>query len=161
MAASDVSGRSTRPVRRDLSPSEVDSLLGTLRLSGHFATARSAGAPQVAPVWFLWERPVLWLVTFRDSARAANIIRNPAVALSVDAGTFPAVGIVLYGSARLEDVGDGEVVRRIVRRYRPADDVEGFVQRYRNDPNRVLVRTDTERIVSWDSNPRHQGGERP
>jgi PPOX class probable F420-dependent enzyme len=144
---------SSRPARRDLPPAEVDSLLGTLRLSGHLATARSDGAPQVAPVWFSWERPLLWIVTFRDSARAANIIRNPAVALSVDTGRFPALGIVLYGAARLEDVGDGSVTRRIVRRYRPYEDVEGFVSRYRADPNRVLVRAEIDRVVSWDSSP--------
>jgi PPOX class probable F420-dependent enzyme len=136
-------------------------LLGTLRLSGHLATARSAGAPQVAPVWFLWERPLLWLVTFRDSARAANIAGNPAIALSVDAGTFPAIGAVLYGSARLEDVGDGEIVRRIVRRYRPFEDVGGFVQRYQADPNRVLVRAEIDRIVSWDSNAKGKEVKQP
>jgi PPOX class probable F420-dependent enzyme len=157
----DLAGPSTRPARRSLSSAELDSLLATLRLSGHLATARSAGAPQVAPVWFLWERPLLWLVTFRDSARAANIVRNPAVALSVDAGTFPAIGVVLYGTGRLEDVGDGEVVRRIVRRYRPFDDVDGFVQRYRADPNRVLVRAEIDRIVSWNSNAKDKGVERP
>jgi PPOX class probable F420-dependent enzyme len=158
--------RSTRPPKRSLPPEEVDSLLSQLRLSGHLATSRSEGAPQVAPVWFLWERPLLWVVTFRDSARAANIRRSPAVALSVDTMRFPALGIVLYGSARLEDIGDGEVVRRIVRRYRPHEEVAGFVRRYQADPNRVLVRAEVGRIVSWDSgapvgSPTDQGGERP
>lgn len=148
----DVSTPAARPYKREMSDEEVDTFLATLRRSGHLATARANGTPQVAPVWFLWERPSLWIVTYGDSARVKNITRVPHVALSVDANAFPAVGVVLYGSAEVMPVGDGEVVRRIVQRYRPAPDVEGFVERYRADPDRVLVRIEVDRVIAWNAN---------
>lgn len=141
-----------RPYRREMPDTEIDAFLATLRRSGHLATARANGTPQVAPVWFLWERPSLWIVTYGDSARAKNVAREPRVGLSVDANVFPAIGVVLYGSAEIVPVGDGEIVRRIVQRYRPAEDVEGFVSRYRADPNRVLVRVDVDRVIGWNAN---------
>jgi PPOX class probable F420-dependent enzyme len=142
-----------------MTAAEADAFLATLRRSGHLATARANGTPQVAPVWFWWQRPVVWVVTYRDSARVANMLRESRVALSVDANAFPAVGVVLYGRATLEELGDGEIVRRIVERYRPHEDVESFVRRYQADPNRVLVRIDVDREITWNANPPRDEGD--
>jgi hypothetical protein len=57
------------------------------------------------------ERPFICIVTFQVIAqRASNIACKLTIALSVNAGSFPAMGAVPCGSRQLESVGNGEVV---------------------------------------------------
>jgi PPOX class probable F420-dependent enzyme len=139
-----------------MSDAEVDEFLARLRQSGHLATVRADGTPQVAPMWFWWERPILWLVTFRTSARVHNVARADRVALSVDANQFPAVGAVLYGRTEVHET-DPRVLEAIVRRYLPAAQVATFVDRYHTDENRVLLKVHVDRILAWDAAAARRG----
>ena len=143
--------RTVEPPRHLLPPmsdDEVDEFLGRLRQSGHLATVRADGTPQVGPMWFYWERPVLWLVTFRTSARVRNIERQPRVAFSVDANRFPAVGAVLYGRVEVQET-HVRMLEAIVRRYLPVGKVPEYVERYHADRNRVLLKIHTDRVLAW------------
>lgn len=126
----------------------VDALLAELRQSGHLATVTPGGRPQVGPLWFWWDRPRLWLVSFRDSRRAHNITANPRVSLSVDVNRFPARGAMLQGTAALVELEAG-VLTRILERYLPAPQVPDYRARYLADPNRVLIRVDVDRVTGW------------
>lgn len=132
----------------DADADALDLFLGAPRQSGHLATARQDGTPQLGPVWYYWERPTIWIVTFHTTARVRNVQRQPRVALSVDANRFPATGAVLYGEARTVAVTDGPL-ERILERYLPHDRVASYATRYREDPNRVLLRVEVDRIVGW------------
>jgi PPOX class probable F420-dependent enzyme len=126
----------------------VDAHLGEPRRSGHLATVTPGGRPQVAPLWFWWDRPRLWLISFRDSRRARNIAANPRVALSVDSDRFPARGALLQGSAHLL-TPRREPLARILERYLPV--IDDHLERYLADPNRVLIRVDVDRVSGWDA----------
>jgi PPOX class probable F420-dependent enzyme len=126
----------------------VDAFLAEPRRSGHLASVTPGGLPQVAPLWFGWDRPRLWLVSFRDSRRARNIAATPRVALSVDSDRFPARGALLQGSAELL-APEREPLARILERYLPQPD--DYLERYLADPNRVLIRVDVDRVSGWDA----------
>ncbi len=128
----------------------VDALLAELRQSGHLATVTPAGNPQVGPLWFWWDRPRLWLVSFRDSRRARNIAADPRVSLSVDVNRFPARGAMLQGRAELLSP-QRATLERILERYLPRPAVAEYVERYLADPNRVLIRVDVDRVTGWDA----------
>jgi len=128
----------------------VDALLAELRRSGHLATVTPGGRPQVSPLWFWWDRPTLWLVSFRDSRRARNVAANPRVSLSVDCDRFPARGALLQGRARLRDP-EREPLARILERYLPRPSVAEYLERYLADPNRVLIEVRVDRVSGWDA----------
>lgn len=139
------------PPRELLPEAEADALdlfLGAPRQSGHLATARRDGTPQLGPVWFYWTRPTIWVVTFKTSARVRNVARQPRVAFSVDANRFPATGAVLYGTAESVPMSDGPL-ERILERYLPRERVPTYVERYRRDPNRTFLRVDVDRVLGW------------
>ena len=70
---------------RDLA---IEFLAGGTR-TGKLATASPAGAPHVAPVWFLVDNEDLVFTTGRDTVKGRNLRANPRAALSADIEEFP------------------------------------------------------------------------
>jgi PPOX class probable F420-dependent enzyme len=130
----------------------IDGLLAEIRRSAHLSTVTPTGRPQVGPVWFWWDRPVCWIVSFRDTLRVRNVEANPYVSLSIDVDRFPARGAIMHGQATLEDPL-GDVIEHIVERYVPAPRVAEMVSSYLADPNRVMLRVQTSRVSGWDGRP--------
>lgn len=50
------------------------------------ATVGADGAPHVTPLWFVWDRPSLWLTSLVRSQRFADLQRDQRVSVVVDAG---------------------------------------------------------------------------
>jgi len=68
-----------------MQPPETHADLLDRPLFAHFATVRADGAPQVNPMWFLWDpdRCVLRLTHTRNRHNYRYIQREPRVALSI------------------------------------------------------------------------------
>lgn len=68
-----------------MSPPDTHADLLERPVFAHLATVRSDGAPQVNPMWFIWdgERRVLRLTHTRQRHTYRNVKRDPRVALSI------------------------------------------------------------------------------
>src|SRR5450631_2996895 len=67
-----------------MTPAELDDFLAQARTC-RVATMGPDG-PHVVPLWFAWTAGVLWLSSLVRSQRWADVLRDPRVAVVVDAG---------------------------------------------------------------------------
>src|ERR1700722_9749333 len=68
-----------------MTAAEADEFLTTERTC-RVATAGRDGRPHVAPLWFVWDGKSLWLSSLVRSQRWTDLMRDPRVAVIVDAG---------------------------------------------------------------------------
>ena len=118
------------------------------------ATSDPGRGPHVTPLWFVWHDGSIWLNSLTGSQRWADVQRNPAVAILIDAG-------VDYTELRgVELSGSVEIVGEVPRRGEPVallDEPERlFGLKYRGVPEPVYdgkhgwLRMTPTRVVSWD-----------
>jgi PPOX class probable F420-dependent enzyme len=64
------------------------------------------GAPHVTPTWFVWDGEHIWINSIVRAQRHANLLRDPRVAVVVDAGDeyFELRGVEFSG--RVDAVGE-------------------------------------------------------
>lgn len=68
-----------------MSGPELDEFLASERTC-RVGTIGADGAPHVTPLWFVWDGTSLWLYSITRSKRTADLRRNPAASVLVDAG---------------------------------------------------------------------------
>jgi PPOX class probable F420-dependent enzyme len=105
---------------RDQSPSIIPAshldLLASTAVA-NVATIGLDGAPQVNPVWFLWDGSTLrfGLVTTRQKVR--NLRRDPRIAVAIVDPANPTRYLELRGVARLEPDPEAELTHRLAKKY--------------------------------------------
>lgn len=134
-----------------MTPAEVDAFLAEQRTC-RVATAGPHG-PHVTPLWYVWHDGALWLTSLSRSQRWADLVRDPRVAVVVDAGEE-------YGDLRgVELRGRVEVVGEVPRVGEPCPELDGpeqaFADRYGDgrvgwDGRHAWLRLTPEKITSWD-----------
>jgi PPOX class probable F420-dependent enzyme len=123
-------------------PNSVRALIESGPLA-HLVTLNPDGSPQVTVVWIgIEDDEVVSGHLFRHR-KVENILRDPRVALSLEATGANAIGMlnyaVLYGSARITEGGAPELLQRLAYTYvRPGvtfppmpDPPPGYVTRIR------------------------------
>jgi PPOX class probable F420-dependent enzyme len=108
---------------------------------------RAAGGPQLTTVWYSWDGTAFYFTTTKDRVKYLNIKRDPSISLIVDDFDMHKY-VVAYGRAEIMEQNFGELVRSILRKYAPAEQVEMRVKAVTNDPSRVMVVLRPEKIVS-------------
>jgi Pyridoxamine 5'-phosphate oxidase len=146
-----------RPQRRmariAMTGEEIDSFLRAQRTC-RVATVAGDGRPHVAPLWFLWHEGHLWLNSLIRSQRWADVIRDPRVAIGVDAGEdyFELRGVELSG--RAEVIGDvprtSQPVTQLFEPERLFALKYSGTDRFAPDGRHAWLRTVPDKIVSWD-----------
>ena len=136
-----------------MTPAEVDEFLAAERTC-RVATAGKDGRPHVVPLWFVWDGTALWLSSIVRSQRWTDLMRDPRVAVVVDAGVeyMELRGVELSG----EVVPVGEIPRTGVTD--PVlDQVEQlFADKYTGgakfppDGRHAWLQFTPEKLVSWD-----------
>lgn len=113
------------------------------------ATVRPDGRPHVVPVWFTLDGDTIVFTVDGASAKAADLRRDPRVALCVDDETPPFAFVMIEGTAVIET--DVAVLRRwatvIGGRYMGADRAEEYGRR-NGVPGELLARVTPARIVA-------------
>ena len=118
------------------------------------ATISAGRRPHVMPLWFVWDGSAFWLYSIIRAQRWTDILRNPQVAVVVDAGEA-------YGELRgVELTGAAEPVGEQPRTGAPVaelDQVERlFAQKYfeshvmQHDGGHAWLRMRPDRQYSWD-----------
>ncbi len=132
---------------------EVDEFLATERTC-RVATAGLDGRPHVAPLWFVWDGASLWLSSVVRSQRWTDLMRDPRVAVVVDAGVAynELRGVELSGAV----VPVGGVPRTATADPSLAEPERLFADKYTSgvmappDGRHGWLRLTPEKLVSWD-----------
>jgi hypothetical protein len=136
-----------------MTTAEVDEFLAAERTC-RVATAGKEGRPHVAPLWFVWDDGSLWLSSVVRSQRWTDLMRDPRVAVVIDAGVAYTElrGVELSGE--VVPVGD---VPRTATPDQVLDQVEQlFADKYTGgvkvqaDGRHAWLRLTPEKLVSWD-----------
>lgn len=118
-------------------------------LVGVVATVRADGSPHAVPVWYRWDGRAASIWTDQDRAWVRNLGRDPRVAFTVQASAPPYAAVIMRGQAETaadRDDIDGDI-RRIVSRYLPEDEIEGYVAAWSH--LRTIVRIHPGTIRAW------------
>jgi len=125
-------------------PAEIRSLIEA-GCHAHLVTLNRDGSPQVTVVWIGLEGDEIVAGHLPRNRKVKNIERDPRIALSLEANTKSAMGLVeyavVYGHARIEEGGAPELLQRLARVYMgpdvkfpPMDNPPpGFITRIRVD----------------------------
>jgi PPOX class probable F420-dependent enzyme len=99
-------------------------------LFAHLATIGPDGAPQVNPVWTIWDGEFLRFTTTTDRRKCRNVRENPHVAVSVNDPEKPYRYLEIRGLVeRVEADPSGDFFDVLAKRYgleydRPVGDAE-------------------------------------
>lgn len=164
--SADAVARQRRGRRIAMSRDELDRFLAEQRTC-RVATVSQDG-PHVAPLWFHWDGSAIWLNSVVNSQRWADLMKDPRVAIVVDAGDD-------YSELRgVEIKGDARVVGEAPRTGEPDPELLepelAFHRKYRepttpipHDGRHAWLRVEPRKITSWDfrkmpvqKGPRHE-----
>lgn len=135
-------------------PDELDEFLTAERTCA-VATVGADGGPHVSPVWFVWDGSAVWFSSLVRSQRWTNLIREPQVALLVEAGGDYAElrGVEMRGAA----APIGPVPHAGAPDAATARAEQLFADKYRSDGSpmdhdgrHAWMRVAPTKIVSWD-----------
>ena len=136
-----------------MTAAEVDEFLAAERTC-RVATSGKDGRPHVVPLWFVWDSGTLWLSSVVRSQRWTDLMRDPRVAVVIDAGVgyTELRGVELSG--QVEPVGD---IPRTATPDAVLDHIEQlFADKYTGgvsvpaDGRHAWLRLTPEKLVSWD-----------
>jgi len=120
------------------------------------AALRPDGAPQLSPIWFLYEDKRLYFSTLLKSAKYRQLSRDSRIALCIDAGHPDARAVSISGTAAfMTDEGPerADLEWRILRRYHESDeDAQRWESAVAAEGPGALVVVSPERIIGWDYN---------
>jgi PPOX class probable F420-dependent enzyme len=84
----------------------------------HLATIGPDGAPQVQPIWTIWDGEYLRFTTTTSRQKHKNVVANPRVAVSVNDPEAPYRYLEVRGVVEaIEPDPDGEFFDVLARRY--------------------------------------------
>jgi Pyridoxamine 5'-phosphate oxidase len=134
-----------------MAPAELDAFLTEMR-TARVATMSPEG-PHVAPLWFVWSGGAIWLSSLVRSQRWTDVLRDPRVAVVVDAGHD-------YGELRGAEIRGtaepvGEVPRRGTEDPQLAEPEQLLAGKYGggtmgHDGRHAWLRITPTKITSWD-----------
>ncbi len=113
-------------------------------------TMRADGTPHVTPVWHMAEGGEIVIAVARDTVKARNVRRNPAVALCVAADARPQPWVLVSGEAQLSDEGAADFVRAVSAHYLGSDEAEPYAEDVLAKIDFTLLRIAPARVAGYD-----------
>ncbi len=113
------------------------------------ATMRADGRPHIAPVWFDLDGDCVVFTTWHTTVKAANLRREPRVAMCVDDDVPPFSLVILEGVVTISENDPGLLhwATRIAGRYMGPELAVQYGQR-NGVPGELLVRVVISRVVA-------------
>lgn len=132
-----------------MSPAEIRDFLLSEPRTGSLATVRADGSPHVVPIWFDLDGDDLLFTTWHTTVKAANMRRDPRVAICVDDPTPPFAFVLIEGTAEFSNdlVELKDWATRISGRYMGSDLAEAFGKRNAVE-GELLVRVKPLKVIA-------------
>jgi PPOX class probable F420-dependent enzyme len=131
-----------------MSPHEIEDFLSESNIA-RIATVKPDGSPHVTPVWYLWENNQLLILIMKGSVKESNIKQKKKVAVTVDSNTAPNKGVIIEGTAKIEELTE-EIERRICQRYLKKENLDEYLELSHGYYPQILIRIQPEKIITWD-----------
>jgi len=131
-----------------MSPEEMEDFLSESNIA-RIATVKPDISPHVTPVWYVWEKNQLLIMIGKGSVKESNIRQNNKVAVTIDSNTAPNKGVIIKGTAKIEELTEG-IERRICQRYLKTENLDQYIEYAHENYPSVLIRIRPEKINSWD-----------
>ncbi len=115
------------------------------------ATNGRNGAPQLTPVWYIFEEGVLYVSAQTSTVKVKNLRRDPTVTVCIDGGRGDARYVVFYGKAELIEPGERQRALRwrIVRHYYADEsEAERYYETVRNTTGAIIALQPERMVVS-------------
>ena len=119
------------------------------------ATNPADGAPQLSPVWYIYEDETLYISILHKSAKRRNLERDPRISVCIDGGRADVRYVTFYGVAQLfgpdTDLQDAWR-KRIIRQYNPTDEAaQRYYEEVKDTPATLIV-LKPDRVIGDDFN---------
>jgi PPOX class probable F420-dependent enzyme len=129
-----------------VNPQEITAYLAAAHIAV-VATINRNGLPHLTPNWYRYDGRVLTLITRKDRLKYRNLQRDKHISVCIYDPPVASNYVVISGTAACNDQDIWEEARRIIERYRPADQVDDYLARWKMEP-RVLITVTPERIAT-------------
>ena len=137
-----------------MTPAQIEAFLRAPR-NAIVGTNRTAGAPQLSPVWYIYEDDCLYISIGAGTAKHRNLQRDPRISICVDGCHPDARAVMMYGTAEMIEGDDPlrqEMRWRIIRHYHETEEAaRRYFEQVRDLPS-ALVIVKPEKIISQDFN---------
>lgn len=138
-----------------MSQTQIEEFLRVPRIA-IVGTNRENGPPQLSPVWYLYEKGLIYITIGAKSAKYWNLRRDPRIGVCI-AGDYPdARAVMFYGIAEItlgESTRFDDLEWRLVRRYYDSDEeVQEYMDTQIAEGDVALVTVTPEKIVAQDFN---------
>ena len=138
-----------------MSRDQIDSFLAEPR-HAVVGVVRSDGAPQLSPVWILYDNGLVYFSIFVDSAKYRQLERDSRISICVDAGHPDARAVMIQGTAKLAretSASYEDLSWRINRRYHESDDAARiYLEQTKAQGPGALVTVSPEKIIGRNYN---------
>jgi PPOX class probable F420-dependent enzyme len=130
---------------------EISALLdqASPALIGVVATVRADGSPHAVPVWYSWHQDTVHIWTHHERGWVRNLHRDRRVAFTAQQAEPPYGAVSIRGAAETSTAADDidEAIRRIVCRYLPENERQGYIAAWSR--LRTIVRIHPVTIRGW------------
>jgi PPOX class probable F420-dependent enzyme len=111
------------------------------------ATIGRNGTPQLTPNWYRCDGKVLTSITRTDRLKYRNLQRHNSISVCIYDPPVASSYVVISGTTTCNDQDIWDETRRIIERYRAADEVDEYLARWKTEP-RVLITVTPEHIAT-------------
>jgi PPOX class probable F420-dependent enzyme len=94
------------------------------------ATINRHGHPHLTPNWYRYDGKVLTLITRKDRLKYLNVQRDNHISVCIYDPPAASNYVVISGTATCSEQDIWDEARRIIERYRAADQVDDYVARW-------------------------------
>ena len=129
---------------------EIGSFLEDTPIPMRLAVLDGSGSPWVVSLWFLHDNGALWCATNRNAKLVSYVHAHPQCGFEVAGDAPPYRGIRGKGQATLVPERGGEILTRLLSRYRIAPDSTLAKSLLAKVDQEVAICIKPSRISSWD-----------
>ena len=139
----------------EMSQAQIDEFLQVPRFAV-IGTIRGKGAPQLTPVWYLYENGHVYVWVSINTAKYRNLTRDPRVCICIAAQHPDARAVMIHGAVELipeESAWSDDINWRLTRRYYNSDEeAQAFLDSIPTEEKGALVSITPDKIIAEDWN---------